>query len=48
MVRGRREAEDLGVATPVWGPVPEPYILEGKRRVSGKTIDYFEEKTRWC
>lgn len=27
MVRGRREADDLGVATPVWGPVPEPYIL---------------------
>ncbi len=27
MVRGRREDEDLGVETPVWGPVPVPYIV---------------------
>lgn len=26
MVRGRREEEDLGVETPVWGPVFVPYI----------------------
>ena len=35
-VSGRSEAEDRGVETPVWGPVPVPYILsaEEERGVS--------------
>lgn len=28
-VSGLRDAEDLGVDTPVCGPVPVPYIVEG-------------------
>ena len=33
MASGRREAEDLGVETPVWGPVPVPYMADGRREV---------------
>lgn len=27
-VKGRREAEDRGVDTPVWAPVPVPYMVK--------------------
>jgi hypothetical protein len=27
--RGRREEEDRGVETPVWGPVEVPYMMGG-------------------
>lgn len=34
-VRGRREALDRGVETPVWGPVPAPYMMAGFWGIKG-------------
>lgn len=37
-VRGRRELEVRGVDTPVWGPVPVPYIV-GVRGIKDGEIE---------